>query len=78
MLNTPPSAVPRPSARIPSASLRGVIFLSTISPTATMSPVVSVMITTPTMIIEMMALTSKVGAPNWNGCGMPTHGYSPT
>lgn len=43
-----------------------------------MSPVVSVMITMATMIIEMIAENWKSGMPNWNGCGMPTHAFSPT
>ena len=40
---------------------------STISPTAIMSPVVSVMITMPTMSIETIEATWKVGRPKWNG-----------
>ena len=40
VLNTPPRTVPRPSAHTV-GKVSGVIFLSTISPTATMSPVVS-------------------------------------
>ncbi len=63
--------VPSPSARSPSASFCGVIFSSTISPTATMSPVVSVMITMPTMSSAMIELISNVGTPNWNGVTKP-------
>ncbi|SKY05041.1 Uncharacterised protein [Mycobacteroides abscessus subsp. abscessus] len=63
VLKMPPSTVPAPSARMPSARRCGVIFSSTISPTATMSPVVSVMMTNATMIIAMIELTSKLGKP---------------
>ena len=72
----PPSIVDRPSARRPSASCRGPTRFSTISPTASMSPVVSVMITRATMHIAMMALTSNVGNPKWNGVLMPNQGCS--
>jgi len=49
---------------------------STISPTAMMSPVVPVMITSPTMHIAMIALTSKVGKPKWKGVLIPNHDCS--
>ena len=71
VLKTPPITVPSPSARSPSASLPGVIFSSTISPTATMSPVVSVMMTIATISRAMTELTWKLGSPNWNGVTMP-------
>ncbi len=74
----PPSMVDSPSARRPSASCRGSMCLSTISPMASMSPVVSVMITNATTHIEMTALTSKVGTPKWNGVLTPNQASSPT
>ena len=71
VLKMPPSIVDRPSARRPSASWRGLTCLSTISPTASMSPVVSVMITSATMHIDTMALIWNVGMPKWNGVLTP-------
>ena len=78
VLKMPPSTVPRPSARSPSARLLRVTGLSTISPTAIMSPVVSVMMTMPTMIIETIAATFQVGRPKWNGVMRANHPASPT
>ena len=43
-----------------------------------MSPVVSVMITSATMHIEMMALTWNVGKPKWNGVLTPNQAWSET
>lgn len=74
MLKTPPIIVDSPSARMPSASWRRDSGLSTISPMASMSPVVSVMITRATMIMEKYAARSptlKSGSPKWNGAGKP-------
>lgn len=78
VLKTPPMTVPRPSARRPSATWRRVTGLSTISPTAIMSPVVSVMMTMPTMSIDTIGTISKVGRPKWNGVTSPNHAASPT
>ncbi len=41
-----------------------------------MSPVVSVMITSATMHIEMIALIWKVGRPKWKGVLIPNQGCS--
>lgn len=78
MLNTPPSTVERPSARRPSASVRGSTFRSVISPTAMRSPVVSVIVTSATTSIDTIAEAWNVGVPKWNGVLIPTQSASPT
>src|SRR5215831_8636713 len=71
VLNTPPRKVDSPSARSPSPSVRASTGLSTSSPTARMSPVVSVIVTSITTTIDTIAATSKIGNPKWNGVLMP-------
>jgi hypothetical protein len=66
-LNTPASVVESMSACRPPVTSRRSSRLSTTSPMARMSAVVSVMITSITMNMEMIAPTAKVGAPNSNG-----------
>ncbi len=77
VLKTPPSTVPRPSARSPSASVRRDTGRSTTSPTATMSPVVSVMMTSPTTSIDTIEARSNVGRPKWNGVTTANQAASP-
>src|SRR5699024_686335 len=59
-------------ARRPTAIRRGVTSVSTISATAMMSAVVSVMMTRTTTSIETIAPTWNVGVPNANGVGKAT------
>lgn len=51
---------------------------STISPSASMSAVDSVIDTTITTHIEMIAASWNCGAPKWNGVGKPTTSASAT
>ena len=62
-LNTAATVVDSMSARRPSVTVCRSAGRSTISPTARMSAVVSVMITSITMNMEMVAPTAKVGSP---------------
>ena len=62
------------SARRPSAIRRRSTSLSTISPTAMMSAVVSVRITMTTISIEMMEAISNTGGPNASGVGRARNG----
>ncbi|GAB3256837.1 hypothetical protein GCM10027562_19340 [Arthrobacter pigmenti] len=66
------------SARSPSAMRRELILVPAISPTARISAVVSVRITSITMDMEMMAAMSNTGAPKANGCGKANTGPSDT
>ena len=63
LLRIPPITVERPSARIMDANSLRPIFLSTISPIAILSPVVSTITTSITIIIEMTDAQSNVGKP---------------
>ena len=61
VLKTPPSAVEKPSARRAFVSMLSVIGLPTISVTATMSPVVSAIVTSMTSVIARHDTGSKTG-----------------
>ena len=68
-LNTLASAVAPMSARSPLVTVWRSAGLPTTSPMARMSAVVSVMITSITTSIEIVAPTAKTGSPKWNGDG---------
>ncbi|RPK36202.1 hypothetical protein EES37_27295 [Streptomyces sp. ADI91-18] len=70
-LNSGLSALPRASARRPPSMVFSSAGRPTILPRARMSAVDSVMQTSMTMHIEMIAATWNCGAPKWNGVGKP-------
>ncbi len=61
------------SARTPLAIRFESTSVPTMSPTAIISAVVSVIITKVTISIDKIALSSKVGKPNANKCGNWSH-----
>ena len=61
------------SARKPSEIRSASTFVPTISPTAIMSAVVSVMMTNLTINIDKMAVSSKVGSPKAKKLGICNH-----
>ena len=61
VLKTPPRAVEKPSARSAFVSMLSVIGLPTISVTATISPVVSAIVTSMTSIMARHETGSKTG-----------------
>ncbi len=71
-LNSGLIALPRVSARRPPSMVFASAGRPTILPSARMSAVDSVMQTSMTMHIEMMAATWNCGAPKWKGVGKPT------
>ena len=68
-LKTLATEVDSMSARRPLVTVSRSAGRSMISPTARMSAVVSVMMTSMTTTIEMIAPTANVGMPKWNGEG---------
>ena len=73
-LSRPPeTAVDRQSARRPATTVLPSAGRSTTSPTARMSAVVSVMITSMTMVMETIAAMLNCGAPKWNGVETANH-----
>ena len=78
VLNIPPRTVESPSARSPSPRRCFVTGRPVISPTAIMSPVVSVMMTSPTTSIDTTAASGNVGSPKWNGVTTANQPASPT
>ncbi len=71
-------AEPRVSARSPAAMVFSSAGRSTISPSASMSAVDSVMETSMTTHMEMIAARANCGAPKWKGDGKPTMSASVT
>src|SRR5690625_4921123 len=71
-LNTGETAEESMSARSPAAIRLESTFVSTISPTARMSAVVSTMVTRMTTNMETIAPIAKVGIPKKNGVGNAT------
>ncbi len=71
-LNSGLIAEPRVSARRPAAMVLSSAGRSTISPSASMSAVDSVIETTITTHSDRIAASWNCGAPKWNGVGKPT------
>ena len=65
------------SARRPATTVLPSAGRPTISPMASRSAVVSVMITIITMVIDRIAANSKVGKPKWNGVDTANQAASP-
>ena len=73
-LSRPPdTAVARQSARRPATTVFPSAGRPTTSPTARMSAVVSVMITSITMVIDTIAARPNCGGPKWNGVETANH-----
>ena len=78
MLNSPPIAVPSPSARSPAASGFWVTLRPQISPSARNMPVDSIMVTNITRSMVRIITGSKIGIPKCSGLISANHSASAT